>query len=41
MYNVMLFIVKSRNASIILKIDNNKFRNELFLALSIKLQLYK
>ena len=27
----MLFIVKSRNASILLKIDNNKFRSELFL----------
>ena len=27
----MFFIVKSRNASILLKIDNNKFRSELFL----------
>ena len=34
----MFFIVKSRNASIIFKIDNNKFWSELILALSINLQ---
>ena len=32
----MFFIVKSRNASILLKIDNNKFRSELFLHCLLK-----
>ena len=35
----MFFIVKSRNASIIFKIDSNKFWSELIPALFIKVEL--